>query len=148
MLPGAPRTPSNWAFGFAHGPMHAMFWLPNRSIWVAPIITWRLPAHTMSNVRPKGAHASTTLGTSAGAPTGIGSPSCSASPSVMTRSGSNVSTASRAPIVGIVPIGLARTAPSPRHASAHATAHTSASVAPFAPPFAPALMAATPITRR
>ena len=82
MLPGAPRTPSSCAFGFAHGPMHAMFWLPNRSTWVAPIITWRRPDQTMSNMRPNGIHASTDFGTSAAAPAAIGAASCSASPSV------------------------------------------------------------------
>ncbi len=81
MLPGAPRTPSSCAFGFAHGPMHAMFWLPKRSIWVAPIITWRLPDHTMSKMLPNGSHASTTFSASAGAPIGSGAPSCEASPS-------------------------------------------------------------------
>src|SRR5215467_13810018 len=53
----------------------------------------------------------------------------SASPSVSSRSGSNVALASRAPMAGIRPIGLARISPSPRQASAHATAHTSALLA-------------------
>ena len=35
MLPGAPRTPSNWAFGRAWSPMQEMFWLPNRSSYAA-----------------------------------------------------------------------------------------------------------------
>jgi len=39
---------------------------------------------------------------------------------VTNRSGSNVAFASRAPIVGTVPMGLASSSPSPRHASAHA----------------------------
>ena len=56
---------------------------------------------------------------------GSGPPSCTASPSVYTRSGSNVSAARRAPSVGITPIGLARISPSPRQASAHATTQTS-----------------------
>ena len=33
--------------------MQAMFWLPYRSIWVAPIITWRRPAHTHVEHRPE-----------------------------------------------------------------------------------------------
>src|SRR5215467_1825913 len=53
----------------------------------------------------------------------------SASPSVSSRSGSNVALASRAPIAGIRPIGLANISPSPRQASSHATAHTSALLA-------------------
>ena len=51
-----------------------------------------------------------------------------ASPSVMHRSGSNVARASRPPIIGIVPMGLARISPSPRKHSATATTHTSARV--------------------
>ena len=42
--------------------MQAMFWLPYRSTCVAPIITWRRPDQTMSNMRPNGIHASTTFG--------------------------------------------------------------------------------------
>src|SRR6266849_1951862 len=53
----------------------------------------------------------------------------SASPSVSSRPGSKVALASRAPIAGIRPIGLARISPSPRQASAQAIAHTSALVA-------------------
>ena len=51
-----------------------------------------------------------------------------ASPSVRTRSGSNVRRARRAPKEGIVPKGLAITSPLPLNTSAHATAHTSARV--------------------
>jgi len=47
VLPGAPRTPSSWARGRAQSPMQEMFWLPNRSICAAPIITWRRPAATI-----------------------------------------------------------------------------------------------------
>ena len=49
-----------------------------------------------------------------------------ASPSVMARSGSKVARARRPPIIGMVPIGLARISPSPRKHSAMATTHTSA----------------------
>ena len=45
VLPGAPRKPSSCALGCCQSPMRAMFWLPYRSIWVAPIITWRWPYH-------------------------------------------------------------------------------------------------------
>src|SRR6266550_2170666 len=48
-----------------------------------------------------------------------------ASPSVTTSAGSNVAFARRPPIVGSVPIGLARISPLPRKHSARATAHTS-----------------------
>src|SRR5438309_8145351 len=41
------------------------------------------------------------------------------------RSGSNVSFAKRAPIVGITPNALARISPSPRNTSAQAATHTS-----------------------
>ena len=61
--------------------MHAMFWFPKRSICVAPIITWRLPDCTMSNIFPNGSHASTTFSASDGAPIGNGAPSWTASPS-------------------------------------------------------------------
>ena len=39
-------------------PMQAMFWLPYRSICDAPIITWRRPDHTTSNIVRYGFHAS------------------------------------------------------------------------------------------
>ena len=62
------------------------------------------------------------------APTGASSATSSASPSVMTRSGSKVARARRPPIIGMVPIGLARISPSPRKHSATATTQTSARV--------------------
>src|SRR6266540_7059274 len=94
-------------------------------------MTCRLPDHTTSNILPNGSHASTTFGASGGAPAAIGVASWRASPSVYTRSGSNVSAASRAPSIGISPMGLARISPSPRHASAHATTQISARVGSF-----------------
>ena len=118
-------APSAWP----SGPMHAMFWLPKRSTCVAPIITWRRPDHTMSNICRYGHPRLDDLRASAvDADRQRARDQLSASPSVMTRSGSKVSAARRPPIVGIVPIGLARISPSPRHASAHATTHTSARV--------------------
>jgi hypothetical protein len=48
-LPGAPRTPTSWTFGFSCGPTAEMFWLPVRSIWLAIIMMWRRPDHTTSN---------------------------------------------------------------------------------------------------
>ena len=39
VLPGAPRTPTSWRWGFRQSPIDAMFWFPKRSIWLAPIIT-------------------------------------------------------------------------------------------------------------
>ena len=72
-----------------------------------------------------------------------------ASPSVITRSGSKVARARRPPIIGMVPMGLARISPSPRKHSATATTHTSArvtrvdghGVAHAAPPVAAARLA-------
>ena len=81
VLPGAPRTPSSWALGRAQGPMQAMFWFPYRSIWVAPIITWRRPDQTTSNILPNGSQASTVFGP-VSSPIGIGAARASASPSV------------------------------------------------------------------
>jgi hypothetical protein len=52
----------------------------------------------------------------------------SASPSVMSRSGSVVSRASRAPMVASVDIGLAMISPAPLKISAHAIAQYSALV--------------------
>ena len=52
----------------------------------------------------------------------------SASPSVITRSGSKLARASRPPIIGIVPIGLAMISPSPRKHSATAITQHSARV--------------------
>ena len=52
----------------------------------------------------------------------------SASPSVITRSGSKLARASRPPIAGMVPIGLAMISPSPRKHSATAIAQNSARV--------------------
>ena len=60
VLPGAPRKPSSWALGWCQSPMQAKFWLPYRSIWLAPIITWRLPFHSTLNICGYGFHASTT----------------------------------------------------------------------------------------
>src|SRR5262249_38201855 len=54
----------------------------------------------------------------------------SASPSVMTRSGSNTSRARRPPMAGVVPIGLAMISPSPRKHSATPITHASARLPP------------------
>ena len=118
MLPGAPRTPSSWAFGRFQSPMQEMFWFPYRSICAAPIITCLRPAASIVNTLAYGSQPSTWPSAS----------SRYASPSVSSKSGANVSRASRAPRDGISPIGLARIAPSPRHASAQATTQTSALV--------------------
>ena len=48
-LPGAPRTPTSCTLGRSWGPMAEMFWLPERSIWLAIIMMWRRPDHTTSN---------------------------------------------------------------------------------------------------
>ena len=39
VLPGAPRKPRSCALGLSQSPTNAKFWLPNASIWLAPIIT-------------------------------------------------------------------------------------------------------------
>ena len=83
-----------------------MFWLPNRSTWVAPIITWRRPLHTTSNMRRYGFQVSTTRASGAGVASSLAM--SIASPSVIIRSGSKLARASRPPIIGMVPIGLAR----------------------------------------
>ena len=104
--------------------MAAKFWLPYWSIWLPPITTWRRPFHTQPNIRRYGLKCSTTL------PLGHSNASSlaisRASPSVMARSGSKVARARRPPIIGMVPMGLARISPSPRKHSAIATTHTSA----------------------
>src|SRR2546430_5810065 len=92
------------------------------------MITWRRPDQTTSNMARYGFHDSTTLGAPS-SPTGSVFPTSSASPSVMTRSGSKAALASRPPIIGTLPIGLARISPSPRNASATATTQISARVA-------------------
>ena len=79
----------------------------------------------MSNTWRYGIQPSTTLCAS-GVPSGGTSASRNASPSDSRMSGSKVSRASRAPMLGSVPIGLTRISPSPRNASAIATAQTSA----------------------
>lgn len=101
--------------------------MPNRSTWLAPIITCRLPPVTIARCWRYGSQPSI----SSDAPPIAGtSPISIASPSVSSRSGEKVSFASRAPIAGTVPIGLARISPSPRQASAHATTQYSARVTP------------------
>ena len=107
VLPGAPRTPSSWAFGLCQSPMQAMFWLPYRSIWLAPIITWRGRPRRMSKTVRYGIQPSTTLGGRPPSGRVVGRRSM-ASPSVSSRSGSKVARASRAPSIGMVPIGLAQ----------------------------------------
>src|SRR5947208_10294582 len=92
------------------------------------MITWRRPDQTTSNIARYGFHDSTTLGAPS-SPTGSVFATSSASPSVMTRSGSKAARASRPPIMGTLPIGLARISPSPRNASATATTQISARVA-------------------
>src|SRR4051812_45493027 len=99
-------------------PMAAKLWLPYGSIWLPPMMTWRRPDQTTSNIDRYGFHASTT-------PSAVVN---IASPSVITRSGSNDSRASSPPIRGIVPIGLATISPSPRKHSATAMTQTSARV--------------------
>src|SRR4051794_3506882 len=91
------------------------------------MITCRRPDHTMSNICRYGFHDSIVLASSV-APTGYGPPIRSASPSVITRSGSKLARASRPPIIGTLPIGLARISPSPRKHSAIATTQYSARV--------------------
>ncbi len=59
VLPGAPRTPSNCALGWAQSPMQEMFWLPNWSSWLAPIIACQRPAATMVNTDRYGSQPST-----------------------------------------------------------------------------------------
>ncbi len=113
--------------GCSQSPTNAKFWLPNRSIWLPPMITCRRPDHTMSNICRYGFHDSIVL-TSSVAPTGYGPAMSSASPSVITRSGSKLARARRPPIIGTLPIGLARISPSPRKHSAIATTQYSARV--------------------
>src|SRR5918995_4152140 len=91
-------------------------------------MTWRRPDQTTSNIARYGFHDSTTFAASS-TPTGRSFATSSASPSVITRSGSNDARASRPPIMGMLPIGLARISPSPRKASATATTQISALVA-------------------
>ena len=107
--------------------MQAMFWLPNRSTWVAPIITWRRPFHSTENICGYGFHASSTA-PAGSAPGGSGLAAKPPNPSVITRSGSKDSRASRPPIIGMMPMGLQSRSPSPRNASATAMQHTSARV--------------------
>ena len=54
VLPGAPRKPSSCALGLAQSPMQAKFWLPYRSIWLPPIITWRFPTARLEKHPPVG----------------------------------------------------------------------------------------------
>src|ERR687898_3477529 len=91
-------------------------------------MTWRRPDQTTSNIARYGFHDSTNLA-ALSTPTGSSFATSSASPSVITRSGSNDARASRPPIIGTLPIGLARISPSPRKASATATTQISARVA-------------------
>src|SRR5258705_4590862 len=105
--------------------MAAKFWLPNGSIWLAPMITWRRPDHTMSNIERYGLWYSI-VRASFGAKNARSSATRNASPSVIIRSGSNVARARRPPIIGMVPMGLATISPSPRKQSAIAATHTSA----------------------
>src|SRR5271169_245529 len=118
--------------------MQEMFWFPYRSICAAPIITCLRPAASIVNTLAYGSQPSTWPSAS----------SRYASPSVSSRSGANVSRASRAPRDGITPIGLARIAPSPRHASAQATTQTSEVLAVLAsggrPPQTPPLTGGLP----
>jgi hypothetical protein len=74
------------------GPNADRFWLPNRSIWLAPITTWRRPQASVSNTRPNGIQPSM----AAGAPIAGVSAISRASPSVSTMSGAKLSRASRA----------------------------------------------------
>src|SRR5215510_3017261 len=96
---------------------------------------WRRPDHTQSNIDRYGFQYSITR-----SPGGTSARSLAisvASPSVMHRSGSKLARASRPPIIGMVPMGLARISPSPRKHSAMATQPTSARVtrsASFTPP--------------
>ena len=109
--------------------MAEMFWLPERSIWLAIIMMWRRPDHTTSNTLRYGMAASRT--SSAAAVAIGGAPTIkAASPSVRTRSGAKVSLASRAPSEGMVPNGLAITSPASRQASAQAMTQNSARVTP------------------
>lgn len=127
---GAPRTPSSWRAGLAQSPMQEMFWLPCRSIWLAPIITWRRPVAVSVRCWRNGSQPSTLPGP---APMAGVSPISIASPSVSSRPGEKVSRARRAPMAGTVPIGAARISPAPRHASAQATTQYSARLAAAMP---------------
>ncbi len=119
--------PSSCVFGAAGSPMNAKFWLPYWSSWLPPMITCRRPDHTTSNIARYGLYPATTF-SGLSTPTGMMFSTSNASPSVMTSSGATVALARRPPIIGSVPIGLARISPSPRNASATATAQTSARV--------------------
>src|SRR5919197_9928 len=127
VLPGAPLTPMSCTLGRCQSPMQEMLELPYRSSWPAPSIACRRPAHTISKTTRKGIHPSITFSSSPAA-SGRGFATRYASPSLTSRSGSNVALARRAAIVGMTPNALARISPSPRHASAQATTHTSSSV--------------------
>ena len=124
VLPGAPRTPNIWRVGCCSGPNADRFWLPYRSIWLAPMTTWRRPHASVSKTRPNGIQPSI----AAAAPMAGVSAMSRASPSVSTMSGEKVSRASLAPIETMVVIGLTMISPASRKSSAQATAHTSARV--------------------
>ena len=114
--------------GAPSGPMQAMFWFPNRSIWVAPIITWRRPDQTTSNICPNGHPALDDLAVRRRRR--AGSARRAGGRRRRCRRGRARRCARRGGRrgSGIVPIGLARISPSPRNASAQATTHTSARV--------------------
>ncbi len=104
-----------------------MLAFPYRSIWAGLIMTCREPCQARSKIARNGIQPS--AGPGGGWPSAQVPVTKRASPSDSSRSGSNVALASRAPAVGIWPIGLAAISPSPRHASAQATMHTSARAA-------------------
>ncbi len=113
---------------------------PYLSICAGLIMTCRDPCQARSKIDRNGIQPST--GPGAGSPSAHVPVTNRASPSDSSRSGSNVALASRAPAVGISPIGLAAISPSPRHASAQATMQISALLA-LASPSSPLIRGAT-----
>src|SRR5262249_23128383 len=89
------------------------------------MITWRRPAHSVSNTKRNGIHPSISLSVP---PIGRSLATKKASPSDTSRSGSIEALARRAPSIGTVPMPDANSSPSPRNVSARATTQTSARV--------------------
>src|SRR5699024_1223140 len=129
VFPGDPRTPISCLVGLSQSPMREMLVLPFVSTWLAPINDWRRPVLKVSNTRRKGAHPAMTPPSAAVLPIGGGSDRRKEAPSVSTISGAEVSLASLAPMVGMMPTGWARSSPECSYVSVHAATQTSAVVA-------------------
>ena len=127
-LPGKPRTPSICTLGLLKSsPSAEILAWPQRSTCTGVTMAWRLPDHSPSKTREYGIQPANGGTPSARGPSGSGSSSRKASPSVSSSPSSKVSLARPAAMRGSVPMPLASSSPSPRHASAAATIISSAS---------------------